>query len=130
MKIIINICLLIMLFLVSNSVFAQTITFEEAYEQTASKPMAVLIYADWADDYENHIVNFRKLQNYFNNTFNFVELDIASKDAKAFNEKYEIYPKLPYIILLRNNGKVSRYIPRNCALDSACVISKMKAFIL
>ena len=113
-----------------NKSDAKVVSFEEAFSQTSTKPMAVLIYSDWADNYQNFIINFRNLQNHFGNNFNFVELDIASKEMKAFNDRYEMYPKIPYIILYRNSGKVSRIIQRNCVLDSSCAITKMKSFLL
>ena len=122
--------LLIILFL-GLKVSAKSLTYPEAFSQISRKPMAVLIYADWADNFQGCIMSFRNLQNSsMGQSFNFVELDIASKETKVFNDKYKISTKLPYIMLLRNEGKVSRIIPRDCASDSSCVIPKMKAFIL
>ncbi len=114
------------LFSVAN---VHSMTFEEAYNQSTTKPMLMLVYAQWADGCENCLTQFRSLMPEFGESFNFVELDIASKDAKSFNEKYHIYPKLPYILMYRDGGKVSRYIPRDCASSSSCVIPKVKSFI-
>ena len=122
--------LLIVLFLTTRA-HAKTLTFSQAYGQIDHKPMAILVYADWADNYQNHLINFRKTERTtLGQYFNFVELDIASKEAKLFNDKFEIYPQLPYIILLRNNGKVTHYIKRNCSSDTSCIISKMKSFLI
>ena len=106
------------------------LNFEEAYNQSNSKPMVVLIYAQWADNYATYLQSFNLAKTEMENTYNFVELDIASQDAKIFNEKYHIYPNLPYILMFREGGKISRYIQKDCALDSKCIISKLKSFIL
>lgn len=104
-------------------------TFQEAFADIDSKPAVVLIYAQWADGYQNYLTQFRKLQAKFKNQFNFVELDIASKDTKVYNSKYNIYQNLPYIMLYRNNGKITRYIRRECASSYSCSESKLKSFI-
>ncbi len=116
-----------MLFITTTS--TKALNFEEAFNQTSRTPMVMLIYANWADGYENCIVQFRTTQRALGNKFNFVELDIANKDAKAFNRRFHIYPNLPYILMFRDGGKVSRYIPQDCANSSACVIPKLKSFI-
>ena len=111
--------------------YAKGLTFPEAYGQISIKPMAILVYADWADNYQGYILSFRRLQQTpIANNFNFVELDIKSKETKFFNDKYKISTKLPYVMLLRNDGKVSRHVTRECLSESACITSKMKAFIL
>lgn len=122
--------LLLVGFISINKTIAAPMSFSEGYSQTSRKPLAVLVYATWADNYVGHVRNFRRLQNEVGNQFNYVELDIASPQAKAYNDRYEIFPKLPYIILFRNNGRVSRLIQRDCASDTSCVKTKMKAFIL
>ena len=53
-------------------------------------------------------------------------MDIASNDAKDFNSKYHIYPNLPYVLMYRNGGRVSRYIQRSCANSTECMIPKIK----
>ena len=104
-------------------------TFEEAYNQSTTKPMLVLLYADWAENYSNYLTEFRVLQEEFGEKFNYVELNIASKDAKFFNTKYHIYPHLPYVLMFRDGGKISRYIQRDCAASSSCMIPRVKSFI-
>lgn len=108
---------------------ALAMSFEEAYSQADKTPMVTLIYAQWADNFQGYVTSFNTVKEQLSGSFNFVELDIASKDAKLFNSKYHIYPNLPYVLMFRDGGKVSRYVPRDCALDSACLISKLKSFI-
>lgn len=105
------------------------ISFEDAFQQTNTKPMLVLIYAKWADDYATYLQSFRKTQEEFGDSFNYVELDIATPDAKAFNSRYHIYPNLPYILMFRDGGRVSRYVPNNCAKQDSCIIPKVRSFI-
>lgn len=109
---------------------ANAMTFDEAYAQSTAKPMLVLVYADWADNAQSYVQAFNGLQAEFGETYNFVDLNIASPDTKAFNARYHIYPNLPYILMFRDGGKVSRYIPRNCILDESCLIPKLKSFVL
>lgn len=108
---------------------SETMKFQEAFDQSGTKPMLILVYAQWADGYQNYIKQFRTVQNEFGDTFNYVEMDIADKDTKNFNNIYHIYPNLPYILMFRNGGKISRYLPRDCAADSACMITKIKTFL-
>ena len=129
MKIIFNLFLVLVLTL-STSIKTQAINFEEALNQSDKKPMVVLVYAKWADNYANYLQSFNTAKAEMSSKYNFVELDIATEDTKAFNEKYHIYPNLPYILMFRDGGKVSRYIQKDCALDSKCIISKLKSFIL
>ena len=128
MKKILNLLLIFVLFL-ATAVKAQAMNFEQAFSQIHKKPLVVLIYAQWADNYQNTIQQFRVSKSKMGSKFNFVELDLASKDAKAYCEKYHILPKLPYIMMYRDGGKVSRYIPRDCVSSSACINSKLKTFI-
>ena len=107
---------------------ANALTFEEAYNQIYSKPAAVLVYADWADNYQNCLQQF-KIASQKTNKINFVAIDIAEKTAKAYNSKYEIFQNLPYILLIRNGGKVTRVLPRSCASNNACITQKINAFI-
>lgn len=106
-----------------------SISFDEAFEQSDKKPMLVLVYADWAENYENYLEKFRNLEKEFGETFNYVELNIASPDTKSFNTRYHIYPNLPYVLMFRNNGKVSRYVQRNCVSSESCIVPRLKQFI-
>ena len=105
------------------------IKFDEAYAQNSKTPMAVLVYSDWATDNVNILKQFRSAQLALKDTYNFVELNISSKDAQSYMEKYTILPKIPYIMLYRGNCKFARLIDRDCASNSSCIVSKMKAFV-
>ena len=102
--------------------------YKDAAAKNDREPMAILVYADWAQNYDYALTIFRKLQDTLGKSYNFVELNIASKDAKDYTETYSIMPKLPYIILYRGNGKFQRVLDRNCATDLNCAIPKMKSF--
>ena len=115
---------------VLTTVKASALTFEEAYAQASTKPMLVLVYAEWADQYMDYLQAFNTLETQFGENYNFVYLNIASPDTKAFNARYHIYPNLPYILMFRDGGKVSRYVPKNCILEESCVVPKIKSFIL
>lgn len=128
MKRILSFLFLVFLALISISK-AYAMNFEQAFNQVNSKPMVVLAYAQWAENYQNYIQQFRTVQAELGDKYNFVEMDIASKDTKAFNERYHIYPKLPYVLMYRDGGKVSRYIPRECASNASCMSTKLKSFI-
>ena len=103
-------------------------TFEEAFKDS-NKPMAVIVYANWATDYSEAINRFRVAGLNYINDYNFVELNIADEDAKNYTEIYPIVAKLPYIMLYRGRGKVSRYLDRNCTSDISCIESKLNMFI-
>lgn len=119
------------LFLVSVMVFgaqsAKAMKYDEAMAQ--SKPMAILVYADWADSASTALQVFKSLEQKYNAQYNFVPLNIATADAKSFNKTYHIYPNMPYVLLFKDRGKISRYLQQNCAIDSACFEGKLKMFI-
>ena len=122
--------ILFILIIVLLSTFkAEAMTFEEAFSQINRKPVAVLVYAQWADDYQKYIEQFRLVQRLYGQNYNFIELNIADKDAKKFCELYPIEPKLPYVFLARNNGKVSRVLPRSCASQASCLKDKFYTFL-
>ena len=119
--------LFLFVLLIAGSLKAKALTFEEAYND--QKPMLILVYAEWADNYSSYLNTFNALEDVYGDKFNFVALDIAKADAKAFNARYHIYPNLPYMLMFRDNGKVSRYIQRDCILNESCVNSRLKSFI-
>lgn len=127
MKNFLKLFIIFLLLVFNNNVNA--LTFEEAYSQSDRKPMLVLVTADWAENNEAISKVFNNLSSTFGKTFNYVELDIATDEAKVFNDRYHIYPKLPYVIMFRDRGKVSRYIQRDCASERSCITSKIKSFI-
>ena len=123
-----KIFILFTLFLFTASVVS-SMTFDEAFSQVNNKPMAVLVYADWADGYQNALQQFKAVQNNLAAQYNFVEMDIATINAKSFNKKYHIYPNLPYVTTFRESGKISRYIDAACVSDYDCLKTKLNAFI-
>ena len=104
-------------------------SFSDAFDENNTKPMAVLVYADWMNDYENYLATFRGLEREFGNTYNFVEVNIASEDAKDYLERSTILVKPPYIMLYRGKCKFARVIERDFANDSGNISQKMKTFI-
>ena len=82
-----KIFILFTLFLFTASVVS-SMTFDEAFSQVNNKPMAVLVYADWADGYQNALQQFKAVQKNLAAQYNFVEMDIATINAKSFNKKY------------------------------------------
>ena len=129
MKKILSFVFLLLCFICFCTKVDAAMKFKDAFEQSNSKPMLMIVYATWADNYQTYLEKFRSLEKEFGNTFNYVELDIASPDTKEFNVRYHVYPNLPYILMFRNNGKISRYIQRNCAISESCMIPRIKSFI-
>ena len=113
----------------SLSANAAVMSYKSASAKNGSKPMAVLVYADWAEQVETALLQYKKTEKKLSKLYNFVELNIAHEDAKAFNDVYIINIKLPYILLLRSNGKFSMLISRDCALSSSCTVDKMRTFL-
>lgn len=109
------------------SVKTYAMSFEEAMKQP--KPFAVFVYADWAEDVNKSKTAFEAMAGQQSSIYNFIMLDIASKDAKFFNKSYYIYPNLPYVLLYKDKGKVSRYLKSDCVNDSTCFADKLKYFI-
>ena len=105
-----------------------TTTYKEAFAQNNKVPMAVLVYADWADNYNTYISEFRKAMNEVGDDYNYVELNIASEDAKEYMELNVILPRPPYIMLFRSNCKFARRLERSCASDVSCIVPKMRSF--
>ena len=107
---------------------AAVLKFKDAFAQASSKMMFVLVYASWAPRYQAYLANFRKMQKELGNAYNYVELDITTADAAAYNQKFDIYRNLPYVIMLREGGRIQRYIDNQCSADLSCMRAKMKAF--
>lgn len=105
---------------------AKAVTYSEAI--TKSKPCAVIIYADWADDLESVMSVFDSMEQVYGKKYNFVKLDIASSETKKFNKTYYIYPNLPYIMLFKEKGKTSRFLTKDCINDSACIKDRFDFF--
>ena len=90
-----------------------------------------MIYANWADDVQQVSQAFTQMgQNpLYADKYNFISLDIASKDAKAFNQVYYIHQGLPYVLLFKDRGKFSRYLQKDCVLDNSCFSQKLDSFV-
>lgn len=105
---------------------ANSMSYEEASND--SKPMALLIYASWADDVDKVQQTFNTVGQKYSVKYNFVTMDIASAETKTFNKKYHIYPNLPYVLLFKDRGKISRYLQKDCAQDTSCFTQKLDMF--
>lgn len=119
--------LVLLLFASNIASFAEMMSFEQAMKE--SKPFAVMIYAPWADGLIPTNTAFDELQQKYATEYNFAKIDIATKEAKVFNKTYTIYPNLPYVLLFRNGGKITRYLPQECVQDNSCATQRMDSFI-
>ena len=106
---------------------ANAMKFEEALTQ--SKPVAVLIYAPWADNINEVMQSYDNMEKSYGNRFNFTKINIATEDAKAFNKTYHIYPNLPYVLFFKDRGKITRYLRKDCILDKACFSERLDFFL-
>lgn len=106
---------------------AKAMNYDEAMKQ--SKPIALLIYADWAEGLDKVNQSFDSAQKQYGTTYNFVKMNIASSEAKNFNKKYYFYPNLPYALLIRDGGKVSRYLQKDNINDASVFAERLKSFI-
>ena len=122
--------LLLSLLVCSSLIFGvikcQAATYEELVAQ--SKPSAILIYADWIDNVQPTLTAFDAMQPIYGKKFGFAKVNICDKEAKAFNQRNYIYPNLPYIILFKDRGRISRIINRDCILDDACIKERFDFF--
>mgnify|MGYP004499301465 FL=1 len=119
--------LVLLLTLINGALSVKAMNYDEAIKQ--SKPIVLLIYSDWADDLDKVNKSFVDAQNSYSNTYNFVRLNIASQEAKNFNKKYYFYPNLPYILLLKDSGRISRYLTKENIINTSSFYEKLKFFI-
>lgn len=119
-----SIFLLTILF--SDAPKTNAVTFDEAMSQ--SKPVALFLYADWADNAQSMLGVFNQMEQQYGNSYNFVKINIGNKEAKSFNQKFYIYPNLPYVLLFRDRGRISRFIQKDCAANSSCLKEKLDLF--
>ena len=124
-----NLLVIFVLFIVSIQANAAVMKYSDAYEANDTKPMAVLVYANWAENYAGIYRQFRAVQQEMGDKYNYVELNIADRDTKDYLEKNVILTNPPYIMLYRGKCKFARIIEGDCASSSACIISKMKSFM-
>ena len=123
-KYLVGIFTIFLLSISSSQVFA--ISFEDAIND--KKPSAVLIYADWADNIQNILQNFNQIENSYSGKYNFVRINIGREEAKEYNKSYYIYPNLPYVLLFKDRGRMSRCITLDCLQDDSCAKEKLDFF--
>lgn len=107
---------------------SEALNFEEGYNELSQTPMAVLLYAPWVDNISEYSEIFKSAQTKFSSKCNFVELNIADKDAKFFNEKYNIYQNLPYVLFFKNERNV-RFLSKDCVSDLNCLNQRLTIFL-
>ena len=106
----------------------EAMNFTEGYSNLNRKPMVLLLYAPWADNYQNYINLFNSLQTRYGSKCNFVQLNIVDQEAKFFNQKYNIYQNLPYALFFKNDRNV-RFLDKNCLSDTSCMIQRLNVFL-
>ena len=114
-------------FIALSAGMVSAMSFDEAMSQ--NKPMAALIYADWADNAQTINSTYDAIGQQYASKYNFTKVNICTAEAKGFNQKYHIYPKLPYVLLFKDNGKVSRYLTKDCVMDSSCFKERLDFFV-
>ena len=125
--------ILSVLIMLSISGAFAAVSYQQAMSEIGEKPAIVFVGAAWADNIQHYLTSFKSAQKSWENVCNFVELDFADNqkfsDSAAFNKRYEIYPNLPYVIMLRSGGNVSRFVMKDCIENTECFQSKVKAFL-
>ena len=123
-----NYLTLLLIFLVAIICFqkVQATTYEEIV--SSPKPGAVLIYADWADNVQPALAAFGTVEQSFSGRYSFAKINICTKDAKAFNQRNYIYPNLPYVLLFKERGRMSRSVSSDCLLNESCIREKLDIF--
>ena len=111
----------------AGNVFA--LNYNEGYRQLGSKPMVLLVTAPWASNAQFYRNQFQKIQNVYGANANFVVLDIATKDAAAYNSFYPIYPNLPYVMTFQGSGRFTKVIQRDCMADYSCFNERVKDYL-
>ena len=119
-------CLVLFLGLVAWTGSVQADMFTDVINQ--QKPVAVLIYADWAEDLQSAMTSFGALEQDYSNKYNLVRINISTAEAKEFNKTYYIYPNLPYLLLFKDRGRLSRMVVRDCLKQDSCVRPKLDIF--
>lgn len=106
---------------------ASNFTFEQG--MNSKKPMVVLLYAPWSDGTVTANKNMIALKKAYGAKANFISLNIAAAETKAYNKLLPIQPNLPNIMMFKDKAKISRFIPKDCVLDYACVSKKAGSFL-
>ncbi len=115
--------------LVNVSIAAPTsgISFEQGLN--SKKPMVVLLYAPWSEGAVAANKNMIALKKAYGSKANFITLNIAADETKYYNSMLPIQPNLPNIMMFKDKAKISRFIPKDCVLDYACVSKKANSFL-
>ena len=123
-----NLLLSFLIFL--SFVFGITKCRADSYGEIVNqkKPVAILIYADWADNVESALTIFNDMQSIYKKEYSFATINICKEEAKEFNQRNYIYPNLPYVLLLKDKGRVTRPINRDCLSDEACIKDRLEFF--
>lgn len=111
----------------TNSSSSGNISFKAGFN--SKKPMLVFIYAPWSDNSEQLTQNINSLKRVYGNSVNIVPLDISQAQAKDYNDMLPIQPKLPHMMMFKDKAKISRYIPKECVIDYACLSKRVNAFV-
>ncbi len=122
--------ILVLLFLFTAILFSVNKSGAMSYADAVNgkKPVAILIYADWADNVQEMQKTFTQMEQKHSDKYNFVLLNIASPDTKEYNKKFFIYPNLPYVVLFRDGGKFSRFLKKDCSTSNSCFEEKLNFF--
>ena len=119
--------LFILIFCSFLCIKSEAMNFTEGFSTLSKKPMALLIYAPWVNINEYSEI-FKANQAEFGSKCNFVELDIASQEGLFFNQNYNIYKNLPYVLFFKNERNV-RFLSRECISDMKCLNERLKVFL-
>ena len=106
---------------------ASDMTFTQGIAQ--KKTMAVYLYADWADNAQQGLQIFKQMEQKYSKKYAFVTLNIADADARSFNKTYSIYPNLPYVMLFRDGVRFSRFLNKDCIMNTSCFAEKLDSFV-
>ena len=126
MKKLLGLLLTLVLFL-GSSAQAERVKFDEGLAM--KKPLAVLVYASWADDLDKVALQYGLYEQSYDKKYNFAYIDIATEDAKSFNKKFQIYQDLPYVLLFKDNGKITRYLKKDCIMDNGRFKQRLDFFV-
>ncbi len=119
-----TICLLVTLLFggVFTGVKAATLSSALA----SDKPFALLIYTSW-NSYDSIYDNMKKLQPAYRN-YNFVRVNLNSRDAADLFNGYIVIRQLPMVVIGKQGGKFSQIIDNDCASEYKCMSKKLKRF--
>ncbi len=123
--------ILTLLFAFANVSHAEPATqqFDFSSGLKSKKPMIVFVYAPWSSNTDTVNKNVAALKRTYGAKANILALNIADPEAKSYNDLLPIQPYLPNCTMFKDKAKISKFVPRTCALDYACVSKKVAAFV-